>query len=404
MMKSLLCSNLLILFISTLILINALSHKKSFDLSWEQLENRGDIPLGAAGASLVYLDDKLIVFGGSQDCVNLTNTGPNGTLECAGNLFFNDIYIYDLEENEWEKPEVNGDIPPARSFQRAVGYPDTNTMYVYGGVTYDSISGEFFVPYGDFWKFELDTLTWTLINDTNPPGIRVDPGLVISGHFIYLGFGLSSFGGPPEDNNRNDLWKYNILNDEWTLLIPNDPFNINQPSVRYQAKFDYNEDRNSILLYGGDVIPDNIRPLYDTWIFDIEDNEWRFRDNNSMIPLFAGISATYKDLFLLATGEERGGVQVQCIDPLTGRSSNPVNNHYALQFPLEGSTYYELHPNPSILPNIQAAYTLERKNLYVWGGFNSFCVRSGQQSGGDRRALLKFFDNVWKLELPSIED
>jgi len=401
MLKSLLCKNLLTLFISTLLLLNA---HTSYNLSWEQLENRGNIPLGAAGASLVHLDDKLITFGGVQECFNLTNTGPNGTLECAGNLFFNDIYIYDLDTNKWEKPEVNGDKPPARAFHRAVAYAATNTMYIYGGVVYDSFSGLFFVPYGDFWEFNLDTLTWTLISDTNPPGIRVDPGLVITGSTIYLAFGLSSFGGGPEENNRNDLWKYEILSDEWTLLITNDPYNINQPSVRYQAKFDYNRKHNVILMYGGDVLPDNIRSLYDTWIYDIEENEWRFRDNNSMTPLFTSVSAAYDDMFLLATGEERGGVQIQCIDPVSGRSSNPVNDHYALQFPLKGSTYYELYPNPSILPAMQSAYILHRNILYVWGGFNIFCVRSGPQSAGNRRALTNFYENVWKLELPRINE
>jgi hypothetical protein len=157
-------------------------------------------------------------------------------------------------------------------------------------------------------------------------------------------------------------------------------------------------------MYGGDVLPDNVRPLYDTWIYDIEENQWRFRDNNSMTPLFTGVSATYGDLFLLATGEERGGVQVQCIDPITGRSSNPVNDHYALQFPLKGSTYYELYPNPSILPAMHSAYTLHRNILYVWGGFNLFCVRSGAQAAGNRRALTNFYENVWKLELPRINE
>jgi len=371
-------------------------------LSWEQLPNLGAIPPGTAGATMVYLDHKLIVFGGVNECVNLT-AGPGNTTVCAGNVFFNDIWIYDLQANTWSQPTITGTKPVARSFHRSVADPTSNAMYTYGGVIYSSIDGTAFVPLGDFWKFSLDTLTWTQITNTVNPGIRVDPGFTIKDNDIYLGFGLFTIVFPthPEQVCKNDLWKYNIPSNTWTQLIANDINNPALPPVRYQCRFDYNKDHNKIILYGGDVLPDNTEPRYDTWSYDVDLNTWTLLDNNSMIPLFTGASATNGDVFLLSTGEIRFGTQVECTDPITGKKNNPVNDHYILQFTTAGSTYHQIYPTNNIPPAMQSAYTTNKKNFYLWGGFNFFCVSSGVQGQANHRAVQKYYSNIWTMNIPN---
>jgi len=233
--------------------------------------------------------------------------------------------------------------------------------------------------------------------------VRGDPGMTIDekeGH-IYLGFGVSDFRLSPEENAHNDLWLYNVNELKWSLLVPNDPFNyMNQPPVRYQCRMDFNAKYKIILLYGGDVLPDNQRPLYDTWIYNLEYNSWTIRDNNSMIPLFTGVSATLGDIFFIATGEMRYGTQVSCIDSQTGKKNNPVNDNYIIQFINEGSTYYQIYTRMNILSSMQSSYVRYKEILYVWGGFNFFCVSSSQQNNSDHRTIIRYFNNIWTFELP----
>jgi hypothetical protein len=384
------------LHIFILVLVFALAYCDK--LEWQQLPNKGDIPIGKAGSTLTFLDNKLIVFGGVQECTNLT-VGPNNTFTCLFNQFFNDVYIYDLSEESWFKPCIEGDKPDPRAFHRSVGHIESNTMYMYGGTDYQPNALPIF--YGDFWKFDVDTLTWTLIGDTNPPGIRVDQGFTIKNDRIFLGFGVSDFTGTPEQNTKNDLWRYNINTGIWTLLIANDPFDPNIPPVRYHPRFDFNEDHNIIMLYGGDVHPFNQRPRYDTWKYSLEDNDWTIIDNNSMIPLFTGVSATFGDIFLVATGEMRYGTQVRCIDPRTG-DNNPINDNYIIQFTIKDSTYHHIYPRTNILPTMQAAYNRPKNSntLYVWGGFNNFCV-SRDEPLLDHISVTRYFNMIWKIELPS---
>jgi len=369
-------------------------------LSWEQLPNLGDIPSGTAGATMVFINHKLVVFGGVNECVNLT-TGPGNTTVCSGNVFFNDIWIYDLQTNIWSHPIISGPKPSGRSFHRSVAYEDTNTMYTYGGVIYSSIDGTAFVPLGDFWSFSLDTLTWTQITTTVNPGIRVDAGFTIKDDDIYLAFGLFTIGHHPENVCKNDLWQFHIPTNTWTQLIANDINNPAIPPVRYQCRFDYNKDHNKIIMYGGDVLPDNSEPRYDTWSYDVDLNTWTLLDNNSMIPLFTGASATNGNIFLLSTGEMRFGTQVECSDPITGKKNNPTNDHYILQFTTAGATYHQVYPNTNILPAMQSAYTTNKKDFYIWGGFNFFCVSSGVQGQADHRAVQKYYPMVSTLRLPN---
>jgi N-acetylneuraminic acid mutarotase len=305
-------------------------------LHWETLPNGGNIPKGAAGASMVEINNRLYVVFGVEECAALNTsaavnarfrrtakTWPQaatafaeqpssdqglGTTVCAGNEFYNDVYYYDLGSQTWTKPIVLGTKPAARSFQRGVSRG--NNGYYYGGVTYSSISGQVFIPYGDFWRFDAIANVWTQL--TNDPGIRVDAGMAVDDALgnIYLGFGLSGFGGTPEQNCKNDLWRYNIASATWTQLIANNPNNTLQPPVRYQARMEFNAKSNVILLYGGDVLPDNTRNLYDTWIYFVVNNTWQLLDNASFIPLFTGASATFGRSFFLFTGEMRGGIQV----------------------------------------------------------------------------------------------
>lgn len=276
---------------------------------------------------------------------------------------------------------------------------------MYGGVEYSSIDGTFFIPFGDFRKFDTRNNVWTSL--PNDPGIRVDPGLAVDkeGH-IYLGFGLASFGGGPEDNCKNDLWRYKISTNTWTLLSPNQPFNPNVPPVRYQSYLHVNDKNGDILSHGGDVLPDNRRHLLDTHRWDISQSKWFLLDNSSFLVQFTGASATIDDVFYSIAGEMRFGWQVACVNLNTsvlleaGKKNNPINTIRAIQYTQVGATYQTLHPIVDGLETMQQSYYRVRDVLYTWGGFNFGCLSSGAQGATqDHVTFIRYFNHTSKLTL-----
>lgn len=304
-----------------------MSKKGPYDepLNWKQLPNAGDIPIGSAGASMAIVDDYVIVFGGAQECAafqNVTTTTGNTTywnITCTPNSFYNDIYMYDIRVSRptyqtWIKPTITGVKPPARSFHRAVGDDKGHAMYIYGGTTYQTYTGFEFTLDADFWKFDTKTFTWTNLTALTPnPGKRVDPGFDIDENGnIYLIGGLVRLPSNTEAevNCKNDVWVYSTKDGKWTELLPNTPLDSTVPPVRYQAKVNYNSKHRSIFIYGGDVLPDNTRPLYDLWQLNIDTLKYKLLDANTSIPLITGISGTWGDVFYMATGEMRYGMSV----------------------------------------------------------------------------------------------
>src|SRR5581483_4533311 len=122
--------------------------------------------------------------------------------------------------------------------------------------------------------------------------------------------------------------------------------------VRYQAPLVVNEKKKTLLTCYGDVLPDNQRSLVDTWSFDLGSGIWTMLDNNSAIPLFTFVAATKGDIFVIATGEMRGGTQVRCIDPINGKGNNPVDINRVLDMSITGSTYRTVNPDLNILPTM----------------------------------------------------
>lgn len=359
---------------------------------WVTVDTRGQEPRGLAGATMAHVDDYLVIFGGVEEYVNLTMV--NGNIVYL-NHFSNDIHLFHIPSKTWSTPIITGPKPPARSFHRMVGHDGTHSAYLLGGVIYSDISGVQFGMFDDLWKFSVRTLRWTQL--VNQAGYRIDQAMAIVDNDIYVHGGLISFAGTTEEKLLNDMLKYNVLNGQWTTLIPSNWSNPALPPIRYQARFEYNDD-DIIVLYGGDVLPDNTQGRYDTWGYYVDENRWELFDNGSMIPLFTGIAAAYGDTFMLATGEMRYGTQVQCVDPVTGKKNNPVNTMYVMD--MKTHTYREVNPKFNILPNEQAAYVRVGNKVYKWGGFNFYCVSANIQGGNDHRTITKYDSTLSVTTIP----
>lgn len=393
------------------LVLSLLTLVAGIDLQWKQFCNEGDPPPGAIGSTLVGLDDKLYSFAGGQECPSKIIQG--NTTVCTPNVFFNHVYVCDLDTNQWSLFEtfgLQGQKPESRSFHKCVMHRDTRTMYCYGGTRYQNFLGFSFESFGDFWKLNIQTRVWTQINDT-APGIRVDPGMTIDDDNadIYLGFGVSGlFPQIPEEITRNDLWRYHIPTRTWELLSPNDPYhNLTtdvKPNVRYQCRMDFSRRHRKILVYGGDVLPDNRRTLCDLWSWDISDEEWEMLDNCSVPPLFTGASATYRDNYFILTGEDRGGRYISCADADNGKNNSPTNDQYVIDITRKGSSFSQIRPSIDIVNIMQSGYTFHRGKVYIGLGLEFFCIKDNLQGGSGRRAIQKYPTIVWGTSLPGSLD
>ncbi len=78
----------------------------------------------------------------------------------------------------------------------------------------------------------------------------------------YLMFGGYGLGGM-----RNDTWKYNFTNDQWTQLFPSNP-----PSARQYSGCAYDPVKQAVVLFSG---MDSLGAWQtDTWLFDATTNQW----------------------------------------------------------------------------------------------------------------------------------
>lgn len=153
-------------------------------------------------SSVLTNDHKIVVFGGFS--FTTTSIDPID--------LHNDTYLYDIKNNTWsELHNGTGDAPSKRFLHKCVYDGIRNTMYLFGGEldTNNTTSDE-------LWKFDLSTNTWSEIRITveTKPTKRSAHNLEIGGNVIYLFGGIN--GLAPDVTVYNELWKFDIINTQWT--------------------------------------------------------------------------------------------------------------------------------------------------------------------------------------------
>ncbi|KAJ3121948.1 hypothetical protein HK098_003267 [Nowakowskiella sp. JEL0407] len=141
------------------------------------------------GHSIVATENQMVVFG-----------GMSGEMDLA------DLWIFDIDKKNWERPEVKGDLPPARSGHMAK-LVSSNKMLIFGGMQRIPNPSLF----DDVYCLNLDTLTWTkwdiAVELPGGPGRRLDmDGCVISSSKLESK-SLVIFGGMDFQGMYNDLYE-----------------------------------------------------------------------------------------------------------------------------------------------------------------------------------------------------
>lgn len=239
--------------------------------------------------------------------------GGNGYATSGAVGYLNDLWKYDVSTNEWTW--VNGDNITGQTTvygtQGVASSTNKPGIRMYGGSWVDNNNNLWFFGggsttsflYADLWKYNISTNEWTWVKGpslslqngiygtqgvadiNNNPGSRVycNSWKDKDGNFwIFGGLGRSASGSTTI--RLNDLWKYNVNNNEWTwvkgstagnqngifgtLGIAN---NNNNPGTRSYSN-GWTDNEGNLWLFGGFGYPASTTTnaqLNDFWKFTL---------------------------------------------------------------------------------------------------------------------------------------
>lgn len=158
---------------------------------------------------------------------------------------FDDTWTFDPATSEWSDVSAAGDRPLARCLVRSVWDPGTQRLFLFGGQ-----SNEF--PFlGDLWAF--DGTSWS----EYPMGLGPTARNLYS--MSYAGEGrILLFGGNAEDGPKNDLWLLKAASGAWAeIAVAGDV-----PSQRHGHDSVWVPGENALYVFGGQPDPQIANDLW----------------------------------------------------------------------------------------------------------------------------------------------
>ncbi|KAH0342093.1 galactose oxidase, partial [Aureobasidium melanogenum] len=158
--------------------------------------------------------------------------------------FYNDLYIYRINSDEWRKV-TSPNSPLPRSGHAMCRGGNTGGIYMFGGEFSSPKQGTFY-HYNDFWNLDPSTREWTKIETKGPsPTARSGHRMVAFKRYIIL------FGGFQDTSQQtkylNDLYIYDCQTFQWH--VPALPPAAMRPDPR--SSFSFLPHETGAILYGG---------------------------------------------------------------------------------------------------------------------------------------------------------
>ncbi|MEQ8274624.1 MAG: kelch repeat-containing protein [Deltaproteobacteria bacterium] len=199
-------------------------------------------------------------------------------------------WVFNVSTNDWTMVPVSS-TPPARLFHSSAYDAERQRLYVFAGAGEDA-----FVSFGDgnMWVLDLTTLAWSEI-DQGPLGNGYDanrPRPRIKGKMItdQVRDRILLFGGHDDLGlgNNNDLWAFDLDTQTWSLVDEGDApgrtnsvafcefygnFAAANPAVpeRRESHLFVKAGDDRVVLYGGRT---DCGLANDTWILDLTSDTW----------------------------------------------------------------------------------------------------------------------------------
>lgn len=363
---------------------------------WELVATKNS-PLRESASVFVIEDQNIIgVFGGYSEALDIS-----GSTQPTESTFFNDIVLFHAPTQTWKtQPVAQGALPSPRTMSCTVYHESTNALYVFGGVNFTADFSSF-TYYDDHWKFDFDTNTWTeLLTGLPSPSARASSGCALVDDAIYL-----FSGGGENFSIDNELWRYNIPNNDWTLLQTNELEPTSRPLGRTQSNFAKIPGENRLLVYGGDAFDRISDPPFlvaktqeDVWVYDIDTDTWESKavHNRPATPRnHQAFTFTSNRYFLVQNGDAQGEKTVadtcqfplQCLIPAT-----PTNNTFVYDLVEEVWTFLPL-VSANLPPTRRSMMGRLGDTIYLFGGYG-WDGDSGYSSEGKIEN-----ENTWKLQI-----
>lgn len=216
--------------------------------------------------------------------------------------------------------------------------------------------------YNDIWALDLERQTWEKLESSSGPEPRLSPGLVYDPSHHQL----ILFGGYQNPGRVNDTWLFDLDSNEWREVIP--PVS---PPARSDMGMAFNEKKQVVLLFGGYCLDFERDQCDDTWSFDPATNEWMELDPVSSPPVMYGHSLEYdlqEDTFVIFGGH--------ISDFSQGSASSAGYNGSVWSYSLDENQWVEMPRGGQMspLPRYwhQAAYIPSEGGLMVFGGDSGY--------------------------------
>jgi autotransporter-associated beta strand protein len=224
------------------------------------------------------------VIGEATVTLSIVQRPPNWSWEGGSNL---------------PKQKRSASTPGARGNMASWSDEANNRLYVFGGTGFTTTAGP--GQLNDFWVCNLSTQTWTLLGGTDTLAAANSasfPGGRAGATAINDGKGnLWLFGGLAKTGPHNDLWRYNIQANTWTLVkgttgvkglgvygTRGTPATGNIPGARSSAAGWADADGN-LYVFGGNSMGSSgttIALMNDLWKYDPVSNNWTWVNGSNL--------------------------------------------------------------------------------------------------------------------------
>jgi len=357
-------------------------------VDWIQEKTTGEVPAARGAGKWVAVGNQLVLFGGFKECFDKSK---------CDHTYYEDLYVFDVTTNKWEKRAPKGKMPGKRAFLGASAYSKKKTALFFGGTFYRADvatvrpyeSEETIRVYDDLWEYDPATDTFTQRKYANAgPGRRLGAEIVVKGDTMY------SLGGYDSGfKAHNDLWSYDLNANTWKLLRKDD--DPASPSKRYIFRFELSETGDDAYIFGGNYREKLTIQRNDLWKYNFAADKFTEIISEKATNITGrthGAAAVVGNQFIHAFGDIPDG---GCTTDQASEHQNPTDEVWSNQMGIPGAKWRRVSIGSSPPPLKRVFYAMAGDKLYVTHGFNYKC------GGGNEGAEYNL--NLYSLPLKQVQ-
>ncbi|KAF9956868.1 hypothetical protein BGZ70_009737 [Mortierella alpina] len=159
--------------------------------------------------------------------------------KCA---FYNDLYRYNIEKDEWRRITSPNSPGPRSSHQVAI--TPAGTLFLFGGEFASPNETQFF-HYKDFWSMDMKTNAWEKLEVKPKPTARSGHRMTQWKNFLVMFGGF--YDNYVDTRYYDDLWVFDTLDYKWIKVEL--PDQMIRPAAR--SGFSFIPCNEGVILYGG---------------------------------------------------------------------------------------------------------------------------------------------------------